>query len=62
MSSNSAIGALIGLALVVVGAAAVIKIVDDAFKEKKYICPECEQTLRKGQKKCTNCGTIIKWA
>jgi len=62
MSNNSAMGALIGLALAVVGAAAVIKIVDDAFKEKKYVCPECEHTLRKGQKKCTHCGTVIRWA
>lgn len=62
MSNNSAIGSLIGLALAVVGTAAVIKIIDDALKEKKYICPECEQTLRKNQKKCPNCGISIRWA
>lgn len=62
MTNNSSMGALIGLALAVVGAAAVIKIIDDALKEKKYVCPECEYTLRKGQKKCPNCGILIKWA
>ena len=62
MSSKSAIGSLIGFALAMVGTAAIIKIIDDALKEKKYVCPECEQTLRKGQKKCPNCGILIRWA
>ena len=62
MSNNSAIGSLIGLTLGILGAVAVIKIIDDALKEKKYVCPECEHTLRQGQKKCPNCGISIRWA
>ena len=62
MSSNSAVGALIGIALAVVGAAALIKIIDDSLKSKRYVCPECGYSLRKSQRKCSNCGTYIRWA
>lgn len=62
MSSGSAVGALIGLAIGVLGVVAVAKIIDDALKEKKFVCPECEYTLRKNQKKCPNCGLSIRWA
>ena len=62
MSSNSAIGALIGIALAVVGAAALVKIIDDSLKSKRYVCPECGRSLRMNQKKCPDCGTYIRWA
>ncbi len=62
MSSNSAVGSLIGLAIGVLGVVVVAKIIDDALKEKKYVCPDCGHILRKNQKKCRNCGISIRWA
>ncbi len=60
--SGSSTGALIGLILAVLGAAAVIKIIDDATKEKRYVCPNCRHTLRKNSLQCPSCKTPLRWA
>ena len=62
MKNDSAVGALIGLAIGVLGAVTVAKIIDDALKAKKFVCPECQYTLRKNQKRCPNCRIFIRWA
>lgn len=59
--SGSSTGALIGLILAVLGAAAVIKIIDDATKEKRYVCPSCGRTLRKNTATCPSCKTPLRW-
>lgn len=60
--SGSSTNALIGLILAVLGAAAVIKIIDEATKEKRYVCPTCGHILRKGSARCPNCKTTLRWA
>lgn len=60
--SGSSTGALIGLILALLGAAAVIKIIDDATKEKRYVCPGCGHTLRNGIQRCPKCGITLRWA
>lgn len=60
--SGSSTGALIGLILALVGAAVVIKIIDDVTKEKRYVCPTCGHTLRKGSVQCPSCKTPLRWA
>ena len=62
MARDSAVGALIGLILGIVGVAAVIKIINDATKEKKYVCPECGHILRHGTSRCPKCGIPLRWA
>jgi len=59
--TGSSTGALIGLILAVLGAAAVIKIIDDATKEKRYVCPTCGHTLRKNSVQCPSCKTTLRW-
>ena len=60
--TGSATNSLIGLILAIVGVAAVIKIIDDATKSKKYVCPSCGHTLRKGVSRCPECRTQLRWA
>ena len=54
--------ALIGLILAVAGIAAVKKILDDSSKERKYVCPECDQVLRHGITRCPSCKTTLRWS
>lgn len=60
--SDSAVKALIGLIIGILGAAAVIKIIDDATKERKYVCPQCGHILRQGTSRCPKCKTQLRWA
>jgi lipopolysaccharide biosynthesis regulator YciM len=60
--SDSAVKALIGLIIGILGAAAVIKIIDDATKERKYVCPQCGHVLRHGTARCPACKTPLRWA
>ena len=59
---DSALGALIALIIGIAGVAAIIKIIDDATKEKKYVCPECGHILRHGISRCPKCGIPLRWA
>ena len=60
--SGSSTKALIGLILAVLGAVAVIKIIDEVTREKRYVCPSCSHTLRKGTQHCPSCKTPLRWA
>jgi len=61
MSRDSAIGGLIAFILGVVGVVAVLKIIDDITKERKYVCPNCGHILRRGINKCPACQTPLRW-
>ena len=54
--------ALIALIIGIAGIAVVKKILDEASKEKKYVCPSCDQVLRKGVSKCPYCRISLRWA
>ena len=60
-NSDSALGALIGLAIGLVGAAVVIKIIDDATKKRKAICPNCKAELPYKVQQCPMCGILLRW-
>jgi lipopolysaccharide biosynthesis regulator YciM len=62
VGKDSAVGGLIAFIVGVVGVVAVLKIIDDATKEKKYVCPNCGYVLRKGISKCPQCQTLLRWA
>jgi len=54
--------ALIALIIGIAGIALVKKILEDSSKERKYICPSCDQVLRKGTTKCPNCRIVLRWS
>lgn len=62
MTKDSPVTGLIAFILGVLGTAAVIKIIDDITKEKKFICPACGTTLKKGIARCPQCQTQLRWA
>ena len=53
---------LIGLIIGILGAAVIIKIVNDAAKERKYECPNCANVVRKGSLRCPKCKISLRWA
>jgi len=54
--------ALIALIIGIAGIALVKKIIDDSSKERKYVCPSCDQVLRNGIKKCPSCKISLRWS
>jgi len=54
--------ALIALIIGIAGIVLVKKIVNDYSKEKKYVCPSCDQVLRNGITKCPNCQISLRWS
>ena len=55
---------LIGFLIVLLGAAVVIKIIDDASKKTRYQCPNCSTTLTKDTNPCPKCKTpeqLFNW-
>ena len=62
MARDSAIGGLIAFIIGILGVAVVLKIIHDATKEKKYVCPNCAYILRKGVVRCPKCQTQLRWA
>ncbi len=60
--SDSAVKGLIAFIIGVVGATIVLKVIDDATKQKKYVCPQCDHVLRKGVARCPNCKISLRWA
>jgi len=53
--------AFIGFILLMLGAALVLKIIDDATKSTRYECPNCGATLKKGTNPCPKCRTPLRW-
>ncbi|MEM2905012.1 MAG: zinc-ribbon domain-containing protein [Candidatus Bathyarchaeia archaeon] len=53
--------ALIAFILLMIGAAVVLKIIDDASKSAKYVCPNCGTELVKGTTPCPSCRTPLRW-
>jgi predicted RNA-binding Zn-ribbon protein involved in translation (DUF1610 family) len=47
--------------ILLLGAAVVIKIIDDATNKTRYECPNCRAILSKGMSPCPKCGTPIRW-
>ena len=47
--------------ILLLGAAVVIKIIDDATKSTRYECPNCGTVVAKGTNPCTNCKTPLRW-
>lgn len=62
MGKDSAVDGLIAFIIGVLGAALVVKIIDEATKEKKYVCPQCAHPVRMGATHCPNCGITLRWA
>jgi len=54
--------ALIALIIGIAGVALVKKIIDDSSKERKYVCPSCDQVLRNRITKCPNCKISLRWS
>jgi len=52
---------IIGFILLLLGAAVVIKIIDEATKTAHYKCPRCSGELTKGQNPCRHCYAPIRW-
>ena len=53
---------LIALIIGIVGATVLVKVLHDANKQKKFVCPTCGHVLRKGTAKCPSCRTILRWS
>ena len=51
----------IGFLILMLGAAVVIKIIDEASKTTKYKCPNCNTPLSKNINPCPKCKTPIRW-
>jgi rubrerythrin len=47
--------------ILLLGAAAVITIIDNATKSTKYQCPNCGTIVSKGTNPCPKCGTPLRW-
>jgi rubrerythrin len=47
--------------ILLLGAAVVIKIIDDATKSTRYQCPNCGTVVPKGTNPCPNCKTPLRW-
>lgn len=58
---DSALGALIGLAIGLIGAALVVSIIDEATKKRKAICPSCKTELPFRVNQCPSCGILLRW-
>ena len=53
--------AFIAFILLMLGAAVVLKIIDEASKSTRYECPNCGSTLIKGTNPCPKCKTPLRW-
>ena len=53
---------LLKFIIVVLGATAVIKIINDATKKMYYKCPRCGAEVMKNENPCPYCSTPIGWA
>ncbi len=53
--------ALFGFFLLILGTPAVIKIIDDATKQTRYLCPHCNGVISRGQNPCPYCQAPVRW-
>ncbi len=51
----------IGFIIVLLGAAAVVAIIDKATKSTRYQCPNCGTVVAKGVNLCPKCKTPLRW-
>lgn len=51
----------LGFILFLIGAAVVVKIIDEATKSAKYQCPNCGTIIAKGVNPCPKCKTPLRW-
>jgi ribosomal protein L37E len=51
---------LVGFILLLMGAAAVGKIISDATKKTPYKCPRCGEEIFQNQDSCPSCGSILR--
>lgn len=51
----------LGFIILLLGAAVVIKIIDDATKATRYECPNCGAIVNKGVSPCPKCRTPLRW-
>lgn len=52
---------LVGFIILMVGAAALGKIISDATKKSPYKCPRCGSEIFLDQNPCPYCGATISW-
>ena len=52
---------IIGFVLLLLGAAGVIKIIDEAVKRAHYKCPRCGMDITKNENPCSHCCSPIRW-
>lgn len=52
---------IIGFILLLLGATAVIKIIDEATNQARYKCPTCKSDVGKNQNPCPHCNAPIRW-
>ena len=52
---------LLGFILLMVGAAAVGKIINDATKKSPYKCSRCGAEIFQNENPCHSCGASIRW-
>lgn len=55
------IDSLVGFILLIMGAAAVGKIISDATKNSSYKCPRCTSAIFQNQNPCPSCGSPLRW-
>ena len=59
--NDSAVAALIGLAIGLVGGVVVKSIIDNASKKRIPICPSCKMELPYKVERCPNCNVLLRW-
>jgi len=47
--------------ILLIGAAAVVKIIDEATNKTRYECPNCRMIIWRGTSPCPRCGTPLRW-
>jgi hypothetical protein len=52
---------IIGFVMLLLGAAVVIKIIDEATKQARYKCPRYGIGIVKNQNPCPHCNSPIRW-
>jgi predicted RNA-binding Zn-ribbon protein involved in translation (DUF1610 family) len=44
-----------------IGAAEVVRIIENAHMSTRYLCPNCKTIIAKGTYPCPECGTPLRW-
>ncbi|MHB8546542.1 MAG: hypothetical protein ACYDAJ_07245 [Nitrosotalea sp.] len=59
--NDSALAALLGLTIGLIGGVVVKSIIDNATKKRKAICPSCKVELPYKVERCPNCDISLRW-